>query len=117
MGIGAISGLSSGINLDNYKINSIYGNPKNLNPIGKIGQDDYSGNPFAILSKADDGETDRIRSQQNQAFDFTGAMERAKTGLSVSQNSENTVDLQGEMARMMMGSRFLTESIGLQNAI
>lgn len=118
MGIGAVSGLSTGINLDNYRINSIYGNPKNLRPIGKIGKDDYSGNPFAIVSRVDDEkETERIKMQQNSPFDFTGAMERAKNGLNVSASAGNSVNLKDEMTRMMIGSRFSAESIPLGDVI
>lgn len=114
MGIGALTGLGAGSMIGNYRINSIYGNPKNLRPVGKIGQDDYSGNPFAIVSKDDQADAERVREKQGAPFDFVGAMERAKSGLNVDSSANQITDLQGEITRMMMGSRFLTDEIPME---
>ena len=91
MGIGAISGLGGmsmyGIG-SNYNIKSVYGNPKSLQPVEKIGEEDYTGNPFAVLENKNDAE------------EGVNAVKQFKP-----------VDLQAASSQMMMGSRFLLEGI------
>lgn len=83
MGIGAISGFSGisaiSYNPNNYKINSVYGNPKSVNPIEKIGKEDYTGNPFAILSK-DNEKEEEARVEVPKTFNYDAAMSRMMQG-------------------------------------
>lgn len=110
MGIGAVSAYG-GMNamLNSYKINSVYGNPKSMQPVGKIGEDNYSGNPFAVLSKNEDDQ--KIREQQSKEFDYVAALERAKSGLATAPSDDEGLDILAEMERMMTGSRFSAATI------
>ena len=94
-----------------YRINSIYGNPKSTQPVAKIGEEDYTGNPMAVVSKKQDEEDAlRIKDQQAKPFDYEAAMERAKQGLAT---TPSTIDfnLDDAMGRMMQGARFSADTI------
>lgn len=95
MGIGAISGIGSMsfYNMNNYRVNSVNGNPKSLNPVEKIGQESYNSKPFATVSKVEEDDQE-IRAQQAKPFDFDAAMNR-----------------------MMVGSRFNAENIPVVNPV
>lgn len=90
MGVGAISGIgsfSSYIGFQ-YKISSVYGNPKSLSKVEKIGEENYSGDAFAVVRKADS--------------ESLGAENKS---------SYKPVDYEALQSQMMIGSRFLTEGI------
>ncbi len=88
MGIGAISGIGSMsfYNMNNYRVNSVNGNPKSLNPVEKIGQESYNSKPFATVSKVEEPEQD-ITVKQAKPFDFDAAMNRMMVGSKY--NAEN----------------------------
>lgn len=91
MGIGAISGFGGISSVaaynPNYKINSIYGNPKSLQPVEKVGEDDYSGNPFAVLSKKEEEDYGPKPAERGASFNFDAAMSRMMQGARY--NAEN----------------------------
>ena len=104
-GYGAINSLSA-----DYRINSIYGNPKSLQPVTKVGEDDYSGNPFAVVSKKQDEDALKIKEQQERPFDYEGAMERARQGLATGPLAIN-FNYSDAIGSMMQGARFSADTI------
>lgn len=114
MTIGAVSGYGSIMGLQNdYKINSIYGNPKSMSSVAKIGDEQYSGNPFAVVTKKEDEESQlKIKEQQAKPFDFDAAVERAKQGMTTAATSQNiNFDMDAAMTRLMQGTRFSADTI------
>ena len=111
MRIGAIGGygVMSSLSAD-YRINSIYGNPKSMEPVTKVGEDDYSGNPFAVVSKKQDEDALKIKEQQEKAFDYEGAMERAKQGLATAPSAID-FNYSDAIGSMMQGVRFSADTI------
>lgn len=90
MRIGGIAGYSSYLGIgSNYRISSIYGNPKSLEAVEKIGEENYTGNPLALVNKEEGPE--------NPVFP--------------ARNSEELIDYEELAAQMMQGSRFLTEPL------
>jgi len=91
MGIGAISGLSpiSYGGFSNYKVNSINGNPKSLNPVEKIGSEQYNSKPFATVS-------------MNEGIDTSSETENT---------APKTFDMEAAMNQMKIASRFNAENI------
>lgn len=112
MNIGAVSGYSQMMNLQNtYRINSVYGNPKSMDSVSRIGEDQYSGNPFAVVSKKNDEEIQAVKEQQNKPFDFDGAMKRAEQGLASTPQQGINFDYDAAMTRLMQGTRFSADTI------
>ena len=113
MRIGSISGYNAiSAYQPNYKISSINGNPKQLDAIDKIGQQQYTSNPLAIVSKQDDEDTEKIREQQSRPFDIDGAMKRMQQGLNTfAAASTDSFNMDDAMGKMMQGSIFSAESI------
>lgn len=125
MNIGAVSGFGSIYNSassiqNNYKVNSIYGNPKGLDPVSKIGDGQYSGNPFAVVSAKDDVKAvdeeavKKVREQQNKPFDLDAAIKRAEQGLNTSASSTSgaiNFDYDAAMTRLMQGTKFSADTI------
>lgn len=111
MNIGAVSGYGAISSLqNNYKINSIYGNPKSLQAVGKIGEERYSGNPFAVVTKNDE-EALKIKDQQKKPFDLEGAVKRAEQGLASTPQQSIDFDYNAAMTRLMQGTRFSADTI------
>ena len=81
MGIGAISGIGSMsfYNMNNYRVNSVNGNPRSLTPVEKIGQESYNSKPFATVSKVEEPEQD-VTTKQAEPFDYDAAMELMMVG-------------------------------------
>lgn len=112
MNIGAVSGYGQMMNLQSsYRVNSIYGNPKNMQPVEKIGEEQYSGNPFAVVSKKDEEEAIKIREQQDKSFDFDAAMKRAEQGLATAPQASINFDIDAAMQRLMQGTKFSADTI------
>lgn len=113
MRIGAISGYGS--ISGNYRIGSIYGNPKRMDLVERIGNEEYSGNPLAIINKTDDKEEQLIKDIQNKPFDYEAAFMRAKQGLKTEYAGDSKVSMADEMARMMQGVAVNFDSIPVAN--
>ena len=96
MGIGAISGMGSMsfYNMNNYKVNSINGNPQSLNPVEKIGQENYNSKPFATVTKTDEEEAAASSvAAAPKNFDFDAAMSRMMIGSRYNATNIPVVDL------------------------
>ena len=94
MRIGAIGSYG----FSNYRITNVYGNPRNLQPIKKIGQENASGETVAVLTKED-------RNNQQE--------EKAR---SVQQRS-SVQDYQNIMDHMRAMTRFSADTIPMASAI
>lgn len=113
MRIGAVSGYGSMMELQsNYRINSVYGNPKNTDAIQKIGEENYSGNPFAVVSsKEDEADIAAIREKQSKPFDLDAAVKRAEQGIATSSYASDSFNMNDAIGRLMQGTRFNADTI------
>lgn len=76
-----IGGIGS-FGLHNYRVSAVYGNPRSLQPVKKIGQETAYGDTTAVVEKTDQqsfGKETDAASKQPGTINYQDVMEQMRT--------------------------------------
>lgn len=77
-----IGGLGS-VGLYQYRVAAVYGNPRSLQPVKKIGQETYRGDTTAVVEKVKRQSSLQIgkddMSKRQETIDYRDVMEQMRT--------------------------------------
>ncbi len=76
-----IGGIGS-FGLHNYRVSAVYGNPRSLQPVKKIGQETAYGDTTAVVEKMDQqsfGKETKDASKQPGTVNYQDVMEQMRT--------------------------------------